>query len=196
MSRKIITISREFGSGGRFIGEEVSKKLGIAYYDKDIIAKVAKKSGLDSKFIEQRGEYSATKSIFAYGLIARNSDGSSIEDYIYRFQRDLILELAEKEPCVIIGRCADFILRERKDCVNFFLFGNEKEKTERIMRLYELSETDAKKLMKDTDKKRSNNYNYYTDQKWGNMKNYTLSMNTSEIGYDACVDIICDLYHR
>lgn len=194
MNKKIITISREFGSGGRFIGEEVAKRLQIAFYDKALIAKTAKETGLAKDFIEKKGEYSSTKSIFAYALVGRDSSGASVDDYLFKVQREIILDLAENEPCVIVGRCADFILQDRKDCINIFIYGNEKEKLERIERMYQKSESEARKLIKDMDKKRSINYNYYTEQTWGELHNYTMALNSSELGYDKCIDAIVDMY--
>ena len=190
MSYKIITISREFGSGGRFIGEEVAKKLGIAYYDKNIINQIAEESGLSPDYIQESAELSPKKGIFAYALAGRDITGKSVEDMVYEAQRKVILELAEKEPCVIIGRNADFILKDRDDVLNVFIHGNMPEKTERICRLYNVSEKEAVKMMTDTDKRRMTNYNFYTDQKWGKASNYTLSLKSSQLGYDKCEEII------
>ena len=190
MAKRIITISREFGSGGRFIGEEVAKKLGIAYYDKNIINQIAEESGLSPDYIQESAELSPNKGIFAYALAGRDITGKSVEDMVYEAQRKVILELAEKEPCVIIGRNADFILKDRDDVLNVFIHGNMPEKTERICRLYNVSEKEAVKMMTDTDKRRMTNYNFYTDQKWGKASNYTLSLNSSQLGYDKCEEII------
>ena len=190
MAKRIITISREFGSGGRFIGEEVAKKLGIAYYDKNIINQIAEESGLSPDYIQESAELSPKKGILAYALAGRDITGKSVEDMVYEAQRKVILELAEKEPCVIIGRNADFILKDRDDVLNVFIHGNMPEKTERICRLYNVSEKEAVKMMTDTDKRRMTNYNFYTDQKWGKASNYTLSLNSSQLGYDKCEEII------
>ena len=190
MAKRIITISREFGSGGRFIGEEVAKKLGIAYYDKNIINQIAEESGLSPDYIQESAELSPKKGIFAYALAGRDITGKSVEDMVYEAQRKVILELAEKEPCVIIGRNADFILKDRDDVLNVFIHGNMPEKTERICRLYNVSEKEAVKMMTDTDKRRMTNYNFYTDRKWGKASNYTLSLNSSQLGYDKCEEII------
>ena len=190
MAKRIITISREFGSGGRFIGEEVAKKLGIAYYDKNIINQIAEESGLSPDYIQESAELSPKKGIFAYALAGRDITGKSVEDMVYEAQRKVILELAEKEPCVIIGRNADFILKDRDDVLNVFIHGNMPEKTERICRLYNVSEKEAVKMMTDTDKRRMTNYNFYTDQKWGKASNYTLRLNSSQLGYDKCEEII------
>ena len=124
MAKRIITISREFGSGGRFIGEEIAKKLGIAYYDKNIISKIAEKSGLSPEYIQEKAELSTRKGLFAYAFTGRDITGKSVEDIVYEAQRKIILEIAEKEECVIIGRNADFILKDREDVLNVFIHGN------------------------------------------------------------------------
>lgn len=192
MAKRIITISREFGSGGRFIGEEVAKKLGIAYYDKNIINEIAEKSGLSPDYINENAELSPKKRVFAYALAGRDITGKSVEDMVYEAQRKVILELAEKEPCVIIGRNADYILKDRDDVLNVFIHGNMPEKIKRICRLYNVNEEEAKKMMADTDKRRRTNYNFYTDQKWGKASNYTLCLNSSQLGYDKCEAIIME----
>ena len=192
MGKRIITISREFGSGGRFIGEEVAKKLGIAYYDKNIINEIAEKSGLSPEYIEEKAELSPKKGLFAYAFSGRDVTGKSVEDIVYAAQRKVILEIAEKESCVIIGRNADFILKERDDVMNVFIHGNIPEKIQRICRLYKVSEQDAVKMMEDMDKRRMTNYNFYTDQKWGKASNYTLCLNSSQVGYDLCEKIIME----
>lgn len=192
MAKRIITISREFGSGGRFLGEEVAKKLGIKYYDKDIIAQIAEQSGFSPEYITERAELSPKKGLFAYAFSGRDVTGKSIEDMVYETQRKVILEIAEKESCVIIGRNADFILKDRDDVLNVFIHGDMPEKVARICKLYNVTEEEAEKMMADIDKRRMTNYRFYTDQKWGMAKNYTLSLNSSELGYDLCEKIIMD----
>ena len=192
MAKRIITISREFGSGGRFIGEEVAKKFGIAYYDKNIISQIAEKSGLSPEYIQESAELSPKKGLFAYALAGRDITGRSVEDMVYETQRKVILELAEKEPCVIIGRNADYILKDRDDVLNVFIHGNMPEKTQRISQLYRVTEQEAVKMMADTDKRRMTNYNFYTDQKWGKASNYTLCLNSSQLGYDRCEALITE----
>lgn len=192
MVKRIITISREFGSGGRFIGEEVAKKLGIAYYDKNVINEIAEKSGLSPEYIQENAELSPKKGMFAYALAGRDITGRSVEDMVYEAQRKVILELAEKVPCVIIGRNADYILKDRDDVLNVFIHGNMPEKTQRIIRLYNVDEKKAVKMMADTDKRRMTNYNFYTEHKWGKASNYTLCLNSSQLGYDRCEKIIME----
>ena len=190
MEKRIITISREFGSGGRFIGEEVSKQLGIAYYSENIIDQIAQQSGLSPEYIEENAELSPKKGLFAYAFSGRDITGKSVDDMLYEAQRKVILEIAEKEPCVLIGRNADFILKDREDVLNVFIYGDMPEKIKRICKLYDVTEDGAVKLIKDTDKRRRTNYNFYTEQKWGMAKNYTLSLNSSQLGYARCEKMI------
>ena len=192
MAKRIITISREFGSGGRFIGEEVAKKLGIAYYNEKLIDQIAQQSGLSPEYIEENAELSPKKGFFAYAFSGRDLTGKSVEDMVYEAQRKVILEIAEKEECVIIGRNADFILKDRDDVVNVFIHGEMPEKIERICRLYNVTEDGAIKLINDTDKRRRTNYNFYTEQKWGMARNYTISLNSSQLGYEKCEKMIID----
>ena len=192
MVKRIITISREFGSGGRFIGEEVAKKLGIAYYDKNVINEIAEKSGLSPEYIQENAELSPKKGMFAYALAGRDITGRSVEDMVHEAQRKVILELAKKGPCVIIGRNADYILKDRDDVLNVFIHGNMPEKTQRIIRVYNVDEKKAVKMMADTDKRRMTNYNFYTEHKWGKASNYTLCLNSSQLGYDRCEKIIME----
>lgn len=194
---KIVTISREFGSGGRFIGEQLAKRLGIQFYDKKIISEVAEKTGLAEEFIEQKDEYAHLKNIFAYGLIGRNQNGESIDDILYAAQREILIDAVKKGPCVIVGRNADYIFKDYKERINVYIYicGNMKEKIARISKLYDKTEEEAKKLIHDIDKRRSVNYKYYTERQWGLSKNYTISLNSSEIGYEKCIDIIEELYN-
>lgn len=192
MAKRIITISREFGSGGRFIGEEVAKKLGIAYYDKEMIGQIAEQAGVSSACVRENAELSPKKGWFAYAFSGRDITGKSVEDMVYEAQRKVIMEIAEKENCVIVGRNADFILKDRKDVLNVFIHGSIPEKVRRICSLYNVTEVDAIKMINDIDKRRRTNYNFYTEQKWGMAENYTMSLNSSVLGYDLCQKIIID----
>ena len=194
MRNKIITISRELGSGGKYIGELVSKKLGIPFYDKEIMEKVAEETGFVDQFIERISEYAPSKNIYAYAFVGRSASGESIEDYINNIQRKIILDIAEKSPCVIVGRSADYILKDKHDTLNVFICGDIEEKKKRLSSLRGITEEEAEKLMKETDKKRSINYKYYTGQTWGNIKNYTMVLNSTKIGVEKCADIIVSTY--
>ena len=170
----------------------MAKKLGIAYYDKDIIGQIAEQSGLSPEYIKENAELSPKKGLFAYAFVGRDITGKSIEDMVYEAQRKVILELAGKEPCVIVGRNADYVLKDRDDVLNVFIHGDMPEKVQRICKLYNVTEADAINMINDTDKRRRTNYNFYTEQKWGMAGNYTLSLNSSVLGYDMCQKIIMD----
>ena len=178
MEKRIITISREFGSGGRFIGEEVAKKLGISYYDKDIIGQIAEQSGFSPEYIRENVELSPKKGLFAYAFSGRDITGKSVEDMVYEAQRNVILKIAEKESCVSIGRNADFILKDREDVLNVFIHGDMPKKVQRICKLYNVAEADAAKMITETDKRRRTNYNFY--------------LNSSQLGYERCEEIILE----
>ncbi len=191
---KVITISREFGSGGRFIGEEVAKKLNIPFYDKEILEKVAEQTGFVKEYVEKLAEYAPSKSIFAYSFVGRNSAGESMEDYIHNVQRQIILNIASKGPCVIVGRSADYLLQGSVACLNVFVHGDMPHKIARIKEIYHVDDANAEKMIRDMDKKRSINYKYYTGNTWGACQNYTISLNSSELGIEKCVDIITSLF--
>lgn len=193
MRKNIITISREFGSGGRTIGKEVAKRLNIPFYDKELIEKVARESGLNVNYIEELGEYAPSSNPFAYAFLGHYIDGMSMNDYIWMMQRKIILELVQEGPCVIVGRCADYILRDRDDCFNVFICSDLDKKVERIVRLYGETDEKPEKRLADKDKKRRANYKYYTDQVWGLAQNYHLCLNSGEIGIDKCTELIVDL---
>ncbi len=193
MKKNIITISREFGSGGRTIGKKLADTLGIPYYDKEIIIEVAKESGLDEKFIEEQGEYAPSKNIFAFAFVGRGIDGLSPNDYIWNFQCKVINELADKGPCVIVGRCADYILRDREDVFNVFIHADREFRARRIVEEYGERTKAPLERVDEKDKKRRINYQYYTDRKWAAMGNYELSLNSGVIGIDKCVEIIADI---
>ena len=191
MSNKIITISREFGSGGKYIGILVAKKLGIPFYDKDIIEEIAKDSGFADEVIKRASEYAPSKSIFAYSFVGRNANGESIEDKIFAIQTRVIKELAAKGPCVIVGRSADYILKDM-DTLNVFIYASQKEKVKRTMSFKGVSQKEAEKLISETDKRRSINYKYYTGQSWGDRENYTVMLNSTDLGVEKTAEFIVE----
>ncbi len=195
MKHKIITISREFGSGGRYIGELVAKRLNIPCYDKALIDKVAKETGLVTDFVAEYSEHAPVGGRLAYALAGRGASGESLEDYIFRIQSKVILELAAQGPCVIVGRSADFVLKDADvQLLNVFVYGDTEAKKQRLAQLNLSPAVDLDKLMKDTDKKRSVNYNYYTGQNWGNPLNYDVMLNSSSLGAVKCAEIIAQMY--
>lgn len=193
MKANIITISREFGSGGREIGQKLAAKLGIPFYDKEIIAETAYKTGFAEEYVRKQGEYASARNWFEYSFSARNNSyGMSPEDYLWSKQREVILDLAKKGPCVIVGRCADYILRDRKDVLNVFVHAAYDKRIHRICEVYKEPEH-TEKMLKDIDKKRSFNYKYYTEQTWGKSQNYDLTLDAGTLGIDQCVDIIAEV---
>lgn len=194
MSKNIITISRQFGSGGRTVGKMLSEKLGIPFYDKELVKQVADETGFDVGFIEENGEFSPSNSIFSFAMsqgIPVVQNGLSMSDFIFCVQRQVILKLAE-QPCVIVGRGADYILRDREDCFNVFIHADMQSRTERIVRLYGESEKKPEQRLADKDKKRKIYYKHYTDREWGDAKNYDMCLNSGKIGIDKCVELILD----
>ena len=190
--KKIITISREFGSGGRTVGKLVAEKLGYKYYDKEIIEKVAEETGFSKSFISQRGEHSPSASMFSYSFMGRSHDGLSTDDYLFSVQRKIILKLAEEGNCVIVGRCADYILRNREDVLNVFIHAPKAWRAKRIVEVYGANKFKPERRLDDKDKKRRVNYKYYTDRDWGDYKNYDLCLNTGKLGIETVAEIICD----
>lgn len=195
MKNKIITISREFGSGGRTIGKEVAEKLGIPCYDGEIIDKVAEESGFSKEYIEQNGEYSAHRTWIGRSLSASSYGATmSNQDAIWVAQRRVILELAEEGPCVIVGRCADVILRDKAELLKVFIHADTAARAKRIVEIYGEREQSPEKRLADKDKRRIAYYRYYTDSEWGVAKNYDVSLNSGKLGIERCVDIIVSLY--
>lgn len=197
MKKSIITISREFGSGGRTIGKLVAAKLGYKYYDKELVDKVAVETGFDPSYIAEHGEYAPNKSMFAYAFTHIGTpgimDGLSSADYLWIKQRQVILEIAEQEPCVIVGRCADYILKDRDDCLHVFIHAAPEKRVERIVRLYGESENSPEKRLAEKDGKRRVNYKHFTGFEWGMSQNYDISLDSGVIGIDRCVDIIAEI---
>lgn len=193
MKKRIITISREFGSGGRTIGKMLAERLGIPCYDKELIEKLSQATGFDPKYIEEQGEYAPSKNLFSYAFVGRNINGMSVSDYLWNEQRKKILELAEQESCVIVGRCADYILREREDVLNVFVHAPVADRAKRIVEVYGETAVAPELRLREKDKKRSINYKYYTEQEWGRSQNYHLTIDSSAFGIKGCVDMIFDL---
>ncbi len=197
MKKKIITVSREFGSGGRTIGKRVAQQLNIPYYDKELVKQVALESGFDPKFIEEQGEFAPSRNRFAYAFLGRGVPGAmggmSASDFLWTIQHRVIRDLADKGPCVIVGRCADYILKDRDDCLHTFIHASMEFRADRIVRLYGESEQSPEKRLTDKDTRRRVNYKHYTDREWGMAQNYHITLDSGLIGIEKCVDIILDL---
>ncbi len=194
MSNKIITISREFGSAGRTIGKNVAEKLGIPCYDSEIVQQVAIKSGILAEHIADRGEdLSASGKFSSIFTLYNLYSNMSKDDIIWHAQVKVINELAEKGPCVIVGRCSDYILRERKDLVRVFIYSDMETRAERIVSVYGEKTDSPEKRLRDKDKKRAAYYKQYTEMEWGDPKHYDLCLNSGKLGIDKCVEIISEL---
>ncbi|MCI6186771.1 MAG: cytidylate kinase-like family protein [Spirochaetia bacterium] len=191
---KIIAISRQFGSGGRTIGKLLAEQLNIPLYDREIISQVAKESGFAESYIEEKGEYGSSDK--AAGMFINRScySSASNEDTIWNFQTKFIKEHAEKEPCIIIGRCADYILRNRLDVLRIFIHADMKERIKRISEVYKINDSDPEKLLHQKDKRRAAYYQFYTDIKWGDTKNFHITLDSSAFGIEKCVQILKTLY--
>lgn len=197
MAKKIITISREFGSGGHTIGHQVAEALGIPFYDKELVDQVALESGFAPKFVEEHGEHSPGRSLFSYAFAPQGVPGSmnglSIADFLWNIQCNVILQLAEKGPCVIVGRNADYILKDRPDTLHAFIHANIESRAERIVRLYGESEKSPQTRLNEKDKRRKVNYQHYTGRIWGQAQNYDICLDSSVLGIETCTDILVKL---
>ena len=187
---KIITVSRQFGSGGRTIAREVAKRLNIPCYDQELIEKVEKDSGFTKEYINENGESSST------GILNSMFGNSFGRDIVWASQCKVLCRLANEGPCVIVGRCADYVLRDKADLLKVFIHADIKKRAERIVTVYGESDVAPEKRIKEKDKRRASYYSYYTDLEWGVAKNYDISLDSGKFGIDKCVDIIVDLYKK
>ena len=192
MKNRIITISREFGSGGRTVGKKTAEKLGIPCYDAELIQKIAQESGFTEGYIKEAGEYAPSG--FLSSAFADRFFGPTNEDYLWNIQYKIITELAEKGPCVIVGRCADYILQDKADCLKVFIHADMKYRAERIVKEYGEREESPEQRLKDKDKRRAAYHRFYTNMKWGHAQNYHICLDSGILGIDACCDTIVRLY--
>ncbi len=191
---RIISISREYGSAGRTIGEKLAKKLNINCYDSALLDKIAEKTGFDKKYIKENGEYTSSGSWMLSALAGRDYNGHSIQDEIWNVQRETIIEIAEKESCVIVGRNADYVLRNKQDVLRVFITASTSARLDRIINEYKEAHGDPKKYLRMMDKRRNAYCQLYTDIQWGDAKYYDICMDSSVLGIDKCVEILADLY--
>lgn len=185
----VITISREYGSGGRYIGRLIADKLGIKLYDKDFVMKLAEETGLSQEYIENNEQSRKILSNLNNGYY----NGLNNSDELFIKESELIKQLADKESCVIIGRCADFILNNREDTINIFIYSDMKNKIERATKFYGLNKEKAEKEITRINKLRANHYKYYTEKVWSNYNNYDLCINSDVLGVEKTADIICEM---
>lgn len=181
--KRVITITREFGSGGRTIAKELAERLGWDYYDYSLISRIAAQSGYAPEYIERHGEDITSWNNWNMGFF-------SLSDSLFLAQRKVIMDLADKGNCVIVGRCADYILEDRKDVLNVFIYADEEWKKNRIRTIYGDDQKDFEKRFKEKNKKRASYYKYYTGHSWGRAWYYDLCVRTSSLGIEEAVNLI------
>ena len=196
-SNLIITIGRQSGSGGKEIGQKVAEKLGVKCYDKELLAMAAKESGLCEELFQSHDEkptksflYSLVMDSYSFGYTSSGYMDMPINHKIFLAQFEAIKALADREPCVIVGRCADYALEDYPNRVSIFVTGDDKAKIKRLAERNNVTEAKAKEIMMKTDKERSSYYNYYSSKKWGDVRSYDLCVNSSVLGIEGTVDLI------
>lgn len=197
--KNLITISRQYGSGGREIGEKLAKRLGVPFYDRNLITRAARESGFSEVAFEDAEKkagnsllYSIAMGMNAYGNHDIGFTHLSLDDQLYLAQSNVIRKIAKEGPGVIVGRCADYILRGYSDVVHLFIWADMVYRKERATTLYNLPEAKAEETILKMDKSRANYYNYHASEKWGKAENYHLSIRSDSVSIDNAVDLITD----
>lgn len=193
----VITIGREFGSGGREIGMALAERLGIKCYDKELLALAAKESGLSEDLFINHDEkptnsflYSLVMDTYSMGYSTSSYIDMPLNQKVFMAQYESIKNLAQNESCIIVGRCADYALKDMPNCYTIFIKADIDAKIKRIMRIYNISEDKARDMIVKTNKKRANYYNFYSNKKWGESRGYDLCIDSSELGIDGTVELI------
>ena len=196
--KTIITIGRQYGSGGREIGKKVAEKLGIPYFDKELLARVAKESGFCEEMIRNHDErptnsflYNVVMDTYSFGYNTAFID-MPMSQKVFLAQFDTVKKIANEGACVIVGRCADYALSEYPNCLNLFIYGKEEAKTKRISERHGVSLSEAKDMCIKRDKQRQSYYNYYSNKKWGRADSYDLCIDSGKLGIDGTVDFIIE----
>ncbi len=195
MANIVITIGREYGSGGREIGEKLAKELGFTFYDKELLRIVAEKSGIQEQVLKKADE-AASNPLFA-PYYPPSIDPGSLNDRVFKMQSDLIKEKAATENCVIVGRCANYVLENHDNCIRVFIYADMEKRINRIMSRHGLADRDvAIKLIKKTDKHRRSYYQFYSEMKWGRTEGQDLMINSGLLGIDGTVALLKDLVEK
>lgn len=201
-NKTIITISRQFGSGGREVGKKLAEALGIPFYDKELLELAAKESGVDIELFEDE-EYRTSRGFYLLGAIGYTLGSPitsiremSLNDRLFLIQSETIENVASQGSCVIVGRCADYVLRDHEDVLTVFVHADMKDRKERAVHSYDVDERNIEDSVNKIDKRRANYYNYYTDQKWGRAENYDVAINTTKFGIDRSVQILKDIVSK
>ncbi|MGN0135543.1 cytidylate kinase family protein [Anaerotignum sp.] len=189
---KIITISRQYGSGGRIVGKKLADALGIPFYDNELITMAAEKTGLSVECFKDAEKTSVGNLFFSLTSLTPSLDsvGLPLNEKIFLVQSQVIKEVAEEGPCVIVGRSANYVLADNPNCINIFLQADLPDRVERAVNTYHHDPQGAEAMVIKTDKRRANYYNYFTGQKWGKAENYDLILNTSRMDLDKIVEVI------
>ena len=198
MANKIYTIGREFGSGGREVGEKLAAKLGIKLYDKELLQQAAKDSGFCEEIFENHDEKPTNSFLYSLVMDTYSVSGYSAAPFldmplnhkVFLAQFETIKKIAEKESCVIVGRCADYALSDNPDCINVFIHADLDVRIKNVSRNLNITENKARDIINKTDKQRASYYNYYTSKKWGDSKSYNLSLDAGKLGTDNCLEMI------
>ena len=198
MANKIYTIGREFGSGGREVGEKLAAKLGIKLYDKEHLQQAAKDSGFCEEIFENHDEKPTNSFLYSLVMDTYSVSGYSAAPFldmplnhkVFLAQFETIKKIAEKESCVIVGRCADYALSDNPNCINVFIHADLDVRIKNVSRNLNITENKARDIINKTDKQRASYYNYYTSKKWGDSKSYNLSLDAGKLGTDNCVEMI------
>ena len=198
MANQIYTIGREFGSGGQYVGEELAKRLGIKLYDKELLQQAAKDSGFCEEIFENHDEKPTNSFLYSLVMDTYSVNGYSTASFldmplnhkVFLAQFETIKKIAERESCVIVGRCADYALAYHPDCINTFIKADMSSRIKMISKRANITENKAKDMILKQDKQRASYYNYYTSKKWGDSKSYDLCLDSSKLGIDGCVDMI------
>ena len=198
MANKLYTIGREFGCGGREVGEKLAAKLGIKLYDKELLQQAAKDSGFCEEIFENHDEKPTNSFLYSLVMDTYSVSGYSAAPFldmplnhkVFLAQFETIKKIAEKESCVIVGRCADYALSDNPDCINIFIHADLDVRIKNVSRNLNITENKARDIINKTDKQRASYYNYYTSKKWGDSKSYNLSLDAGKLGTDNCVEMI------
>ena len=198
MANKIITIGREFGSGGQYVGEKLAERLGIKLYDKELLQQASKDSGFCEEIFENHDERPTNSFLYSLVMDTYSVNGYSTASFldmplnhkVFLAQFETIKKIAEQESCVIVGRCADYALAEHPDCINVFIKADMDYRIKMISKRANLTESKAKDMIIKQDKQRASYYNYYTSKKWGDSKSYDLCLDSGKLGLDGCVEMI------
>lgn len=198
MANQIITIGREFGSGGLYVGEELAKRLGVKLYDKELLQQAAKESGFCEEIFENHDEKPTNSFLYSLVMDTYSANGYSTASFldmplnhkVFLAQFETIKKIAEHESCVIVGRCADYALAGNPNCINVFIKADMDYRIKLVAKRANLTENKAKDMIIKQDKQRASYYNYYTSKKWGDSKSYDLCLDSGRLGIDGCVDMI------